>query len=135
MTDQLDPAGEFLRNAIWEAAWFAVDKLCSKAEFVAMVTNAANEAFDSQVNNAAVRVDHALAAQPKPEAAQEYIAYATAWIDALPNGDNGGERRWKEERGMRCKADVGADDREALFDRLDRRLLARKFPKPTLKLV
>jgi hypothetical protein len=55
MTDQLHPAGEALSNAIWEAAWFAVDKHCSKAEFVAMVTKAANEAFDSQVHNAAVR--------------------------------------------------------------------------------
>jgi hypothetical protein len=50
----LHPAGEALSNAIWEAAWFAVDKHYSKVEFVAMVTKAANEAFDSQVNNAAV---------------------------------------------------------------------------------
>ena len=59
MTDQLQPAGEELSNAIWEAAWFAVNKHRSKAEFVAMVTKAANEAFDSQVQNA---VKHRVAA-------------------------------------------------------------------------
>ena len=49
--------GEALNNAIWEAAWFAVERRCDKDKFVATITKAANEAFDSQVNNAAVRKD------------------------------------------------------------------------------
>jgi hypothetical protein len=52
----LDPVGAELNNAIWEAAWFAVNKRhCDKDTFVTLVTKAADEAFDSQVNNAAVR--------------------------------------------------------------------------------
>ena len=47
--------GEALNNAIWEAAWFAVERNCDKDKFVATIIKAANEAFDSQVNNAAVR--------------------------------------------------------------------------------
>ena len=44
-------------EAIWTAAWFAVNELhCSKAEFIATVTKAANAAFDSQMQNAGVRV-------------------------------------------------------------------------------
>jgi hypothetical protein len=51
----LHPVGAELNNAIWEAAWFAVDCHCDKDEFIAMVTKAANEAFDAQVNNKAKR--------------------------------------------------------------------------------
>jgi len=47
--------GEALNNAIWEAAWFAVERNCDRDKFVATIIKAANEAFDSQVNNAAVR--------------------------------------------------------------------------------
>ena len=54
---ELHPTGDALSNAIWEAAWFAVNKIdCSKTEFVGIVTRAANEAFDSQMHNAALRL-------------------------------------------------------------------------------
>jgi hypothetical protein len=43
-----------LQNAIREAAWVAVGKQHSKAAFVAMVTKAANEAFDAHVHAAQV---------------------------------------------------------------------------------
>jgi hypothetical protein len=56
-TDELHPVGEQLSEAIWTAAHYAVNEIhCSKDQFVAMVTRAANEAFDSQANNAAVRL-------------------------------------------------------------------------------
>jgi hypothetical protein len=60
---------------------------------------------------------------PGVNAAQEYITYATAWIDALPNGDDG-ERRWSDEKIFRNAASVSADDREDLLERMR----ARKFP-------
>jgi hypothetical protein len=75
MTDQLQPAGEALSNAIWEAAWFAVNKHRSKAEFVAMVTKAANEAFDSQVHNAVTR-----------SASAAFASLAGTLADALEKG-------------------------------------------------
>jgi hypothetical protein len=53
---ELNSTGEKLSEAAWEAAWFAVRKQrCGRDEFVAMVTKAAGEAFDSQMNNAMVR--------------------------------------------------------------------------------
>jgi hypothetical protein len=52
---------------------------------------------------------------------QEYVTYATAWIDALPNGDDGGMKRWLSEKSLRNAANVNADDREALMERLNRK--------------
>jgi hypothetical protein len=50
--DNLNSTGDQLSAAIWEAAWWSVNRSkCNKDEFVAMVTRAANEAFDSQVHN------------------------------------------------------------------------------------
>jgi hypothetical protein len=54
---------------------------------------------------------------PPPEAAQEYVSYATAWIDALDGGYDG-EKRWRSEIPQRNAANVCAEDREALLDRL-----------------
>ena len=61
--------------------------------------------------------------EPQPDYAAEYVGYAAAWIDAVGDAD-AGERRWKNEKTMRNKASVGAEDREALMERL-----ARKFPQ------
>lgn len=55
------------------------------------------------------------AAPPKNEA--EYIAYATKWIEALDDAAEG-EARWKSEKGLRNKANVGPDQREDLQSRL-----------------
>jgi hypothetical protein len=52
---RLHPVGEQLSNALWEAAWFAVDNGSNKERFVAMVFRAANEAFDSQASNRILR--------------------------------------------------------------------------------
>jgi hypothetical protein len=50
---ELNSTGEKLSEAMWEAAWFAVRKqLCGRDEFVALMTKAAEEAFDSQMSNA-----------------------------------------------------------------------------------
>lgn len=48
---------------------------------------------------------------PKTEA--EYIAVTTAWIEALDDAD-AGEKRWKDEKSLRNKANVGSDAREDL---------------------
>lgn len=55
---------------------------------------------------------------PKNEA--EYVAYATAWIDALDDAA-GGEKRWKDEKGLRNKANVGPDAREDLQAKLSQK--------------
>ena len=50
---------EQIKSAIWEAAWFAVnEKRCRREEFIAVITQVANEAFDSQVANASMRSPH-----------------------------------------------------------------------------
>jgi hypothetical protein len=54
-------------------------------------------------------------APPKNEA--EYVAATTAWIEALTDVD-AGEKRWKDEKGLRNKANVGADARESLQEKL-----------------
>jgi len=55
MTDQPHDIGEALSDAIWDAACFTVTKTdYSKAEFVAIVAWAASEAFDAQMDSAAV---------------------------------------------------------------------------------
>ncbi|MBR0693610.1 recombinase RecT [Bradyrhizobium lablabi] len=54
-------------------------------------------------------------APPKNE--QEYIAYATAWINSLDDAD-AGEKRWKDEKGVRNKAQVSGEAREALQESL-----------------
>lgn len=59
--------------------------------------------------------DAATPAIPKTEA--EYIAATTAWIGALTDVD-AGEKRWKDEKGLRNKANVGADARETLQEAL-----------------
>jgi hypothetical protein len=53
--EQLHPVGEQLSEAIWNAARFALDSGISKRRFVALVTKAADEAFDSHILNAKVR--------------------------------------------------------------------------------
>jgi hypothetical protein len=55
---------------------------------------------------------------PKNEA--EYIAATTMWIDALDDAD-AGEKRWKDEKGLRNKANVGPDAREDLQARLSQK--------------
>ncbi len=48
---QFEPFG--LGRAIWKSAWFAVnEKRCSRELFVAMVIDAAADAYDRQVANA-----------------------------------------------------------------------------------
>jgi hypothetical protein len=46
---------EALNNAIWEAAWFAVQRGADKEKFVATITRAASEAFDSHLQFAPAR--------------------------------------------------------------------------------
>jgi hypothetical protein len=45
------------------------------------------------------------------------MAVTTAWIDVLTDAD-AGEKRWKDEKGLRNKANVGADARESLQEKL-----------------
>lgn len=53
-----------LVNAIWEAAWFAVNRLhYDKDDFVSLITLCAAESFDAQLSNAATR---AKANTPQP---------------------------------------------------------------------
>jgi hypothetical protein len=52
---------------------------------------------------------------PKTEA--EYIAFADTWRNALTDAD-AGEKRWKDEKGLRNKANVGAEARESLQEKL-----------------
>jgi len=54
-------------------------------------------------------------AAPKNEA--EYEAFANAWIDALADADEG-DKRWKSEKNLRNKANVGGDVREKLQEKL-----------------
>lgn len=54
-------------------------------------------------------------APPKTEA--EYVAATTAWIEQLTDAD-AGEKKWKDEKGLRNKANVGADARESLQEKL-----------------
>lgn len=54
-------------------------------------------------------------APPKNEA--EYIAFATKWIDELDDAA-AGEARWKAEKSLRNKANVGSDQREELQTKL-----------------
>jgi hypothetical protein len=57
----------------------------------------------------------AMAPIPKTEA--EYVGATTAWIDVLTDAD-AGEKRWKDEKSLRNKANVGADARESLQEKL-----------------
>jgi hypothetical protein len=57
-------------------------------------------------------------APPKNEA--EYVAYATKWIEGLDDVAEG-EARWKSEKTLRNKANVGPDQREDLQAKLNQR--------------
>jgi hypothetical protein len=52
---------------------------------------------------------------PKNEA--EYIKWADAWREALTDADEG-DKRWKDEKTLRNKANVGSDARETLQEKL-----------------
>lgn len=57
-------------------------------------------------------------APDKPPATEaEYEAHAKSWIEKLDDAE-AGEKRWKEEKGLRNKANVGADVRESLQETL-----------------
>ncbi|CAN7381474.1 hypothetical protein LJR220_003395 [Bradyrhizobium sp. LjRoot220] len=56
-----------------------------------------------------------VAAPPKNEA--EYVTYAEAWIISLTDADEG-DKRWKAEKNLRNKANVGGDARETLQTKL-----------------
>jgi hypothetical protein len=59
--------------------------------------------------------------QRRQKKAREYVKYASEWIDALDHTDTG-MKRWQHEKPNRNRANVGADDREMLHERLERRL-------------
>lgn len=69
--------------------------------------------------------DKAAAADPKkddkftslPKTEAEYFAVTAAWINNLTDVDEG-EARWKAEKNLRNKANVGAEPREELQERL-----------------
>jgi hypothetical protein len=65
---------------------------------------------------AATAADTSSNTVPKNEA--EFVAYATGWISALDDAD-AGEKRWKEEKSLRNKANVGEEVREDLKQKLD----------------
>jgi len=50
----------------------------------------------------------------------EYIAATSAWIETLDDADEG-EKRWKAEKSLRNKANVGSDAREDLQHRLSQK--------------
>lgn len=52
-----------------------------------------------------------------PTNEKEYIAHADAWREALTDAD-AGDKRWKDEKNLRNKANVGADARESLQEKL-----------------
>lgn len=62
----------------------------------------------------------AKAGDKAPTTEAEYIAHAEGWIDAL--ADVEGEKRWATEKGLRNKANVGGDAREALQSRLAKKV-------------
>lgn len=66
---------------------------------------------------AAAAADTASAATP-PKTEAEFVAYATAWIEGLIDAAEG-EARWKNEKGLRNKANVGEEVREHLKQKLD----------------
>jgi hypothetical protein len=59
----------------------------------------------------------AAAADKVPVTETEYIAWADAWREALTDAD-AGEKRWKDEKTIRNKANVGSDARESLQEKL-----------------
>jgi hypothetical protein len=67
--------------------------------------------------------DKAAATVPKneftrlPQNEKEYFAFASEWIYALDDPEFG-EQRWKDEKNLRNKANVGAESREELAERL-----------------
>jgi hypothetical protein len=80
---------------------------------------AASEASDpskAKDKGAAKASDTGNATAPKTEA--EYVAYANAWREQLNDADVG-EKRWKDEKGLRNKANVGEEAREDLKQKLD----------------
>jgi recombination protein RecT len=52
-----------------------------------------------------------------PQTEAEYFAYAAQWINALDD-DVAGDQRWLSEKSLRNKANVGAESREELQERL-----------------
>ena len=64
---------------------------------------------------AADQADTSNATAPKNEA--EYVRYADAWRESLTDAGEG-EKRWASEKTVRNKAQVGADARESLQEKL-----------------
>jgi recombination protein RecT len=52
-----------------------------------------------------------------PKTEKEYFAFAATWINQLTDIDEG-EQRWKHEKNLRNKSNVGAESREELQERL-----------------
>ncbi len=52
-----------------------------------------------------------------PTTEKEYVEATTIWIINLIDAD-AGEKRWKDEKGLRNKSNVGADARESLQEKL-----------------
>jgi hypothetical protein len=67
--------------------------------------------------SAAAETGAAAATDKAPETEAEYIAWADAWREALTDAD-AGEKRWKDEKTIRNKANVGSDARESLQEKL-----------------
>ena len=67
---------------------------------------------------AASQAETGNATAPKNEA--EYVKYADAWRDALTDAGEG-RKRWKDEKTLRNKANVGPDMRETLQEKLEKK--------------
>jgi hypothetical protein len=66
--------------------------------------------------------ERAAAEGRRTEAEAEYVAYATAWIDAVDDA-NAGEARWLREKSMRNQVNVGWECRETLQEILRARVM------------